>query len=162
MRCVPTAMKPMPPKRKPHTDQLPLAWQPQVGDRVTLGTEIIYTVTRASQNGSDVDLQTPGTNLYRYRVPIGDLKPVDAVRQPSSAPSERAKPSINMEEVRERIANAQQSSVDQFSGDIAILKKYLKSKGIEAAALEELDSLCEDMEKRWSAAVEVIKEMLEE
>ena len=152
----------MPPKRKPHTDQLPLTWQPQVGDRVTLGTETIYTVTRASQNGSDVDLQTPGTNLYRYRVPIGDLKPVDPVRQTSSAPSKPAKPSINIEEVRERMATAQQSSIDQFSGDIAILKKYLKSNGIEAAALVELDSLCEDMEKRWSAAVEVIKEMLEE
>ena len=96
----------MPPKRKPHTDQLPLTWQPQVGDRVTLGTETIYAVTRASQNGSDVDLQTPGTNLYRYRVPIGDLKPVDPVRQTSSAPSKPAKPSINMEEVRERIATA--------------------------------------------------------
>ena len=152
----------MPPKRKPHTDQLPLTWQPQVGDRVTLGTETIYTVTRASQDGSDVDLQTPGTNLYRYRVPIGDLKPVDPVRQTSSAPSKSAKPSINIEEVRERIATAQQSSIDQFSGDIAILKKYLKSKDINQDALDELDSLCEDMEKRWSAAAEVIKEMLEE
>ena len=151
----------MRPKRKSHTDQLPLAWQPQVGDRVTLGTETIYTVTRASQDGSDVDLQTPGANLFRYRVPIGDLKPVDPVRQTSSAPSKRAKPSINMEEVRERIATAQQSCVDQFTGDIAILKKYLKSKDIEAAALEELDSLCEDMEKRWNAAVETISDLLE-
>jgi Tfp pilus assembly protein PilO len=59
-------------------------------------------------------------------------------------------------------ATAQQSSVDQFSGDIAILKKYLKSKGIEAAVLEELDSLCEDMEKRWLAAFEPIESLLEE
>ena len=151
----------MPPKRKPTTDQLPLTWQPQVGDRVTLGTEIIYTVTRASQNGSDVDLQTPGTNLYRYRVPIGDLKPVDPVRQASPALSKQTKPSINIEEIRERIATAQQSSVDQFSGDIAILKKYLKSKGIDQDAVDELDSLCEDMEKRWNAAVETISDLLE-
>ena len=49
------------PKRKPHVDQLPLTWQPQVGDRVTLGSETIYTVTpELSQNGSDVDLQTLG------------------------------------------------------------------------------------------------------
>ena len=89
----------MRPKRKSHTDQLPLAWQPQVGDRVTLGTETIYTVTRASQDGSDVDLQTPGTNLYRYRVPIGDLKPVDPVRQAGPAPNKPAKPFINMEEL---------------------------------------------------------------
>jgi hypothetical protein len=64
--------------------------------------------------------------------------------------------------VRERIANAQQSSIDQFSGDIAILKKYLKRKGIDQVALEELDSLSEDMEKRWNAAVETISGMLGE
>jgi hypothetical protein len=154
-------MKPMPPKRKPNADQLRLAWQPQVGDRVTLGTEIIYTVTRVSQNGSDVDLQTPETNLYRYRVPVGDLNPVDPVRQTSSVPSKRTKPSINMEDVRERIATTQQSSVDQFSGDIAILKKYLKAKGLGDDVLDELDSLCEGMEKRWNSTVNAISDLLE-
>jgi hypothetical protein len=149
-------------KRKNNVDQLPLTWQPQVGDRVTLGTETIYTVTRASQNGSDVDLQTPGTNLYRYRVPIGDLKPVDTVREPSRPTSKPAQKSVDVEAVREHLANAQHSSVDQFSGDIAILKKYLKSKGIDAVALEELDNLCEDMEKRWNAAVETISGLLED
>ena len=151
----------MPPKRKIHTDQLPLAWQPQVGDRVTLGTETIYTVTRASQNGSDVDLQTPGTNLYRYRVPIEDLKPVDPVREPSRQTNKPAQKPVDVEAVREHLANAQHSSIDQFSGDIAILKKYLKSKGIDQDALDELDSLCEDMEKRWNAAVETISGLLD-
>ena len=152
----------MPTKHKPHTDQLPLTWQPQVGDRVTLGAETIYTVTRASQNGSDVDLQTPGTNLYRYRVPIGDLKPVDPVREPSRQTSKPAQKSVDIEAVREHLANAQHSSVDQFSGDIAILKKYLKGKGIDQDAVDELDSLCEDMEKRWNAAIETISGLLEE
>jgi hypothetical protein len=152
----------MPPKRKPHADQLPLAWQPQVGDRVSLGTETIYTVTRVSQNGSDVDLQTPGTNLYRYRVPVGGLKPVDPVREPISQVSKPAKKSVDLEAVREHLTNAQHSSIDQFSGDIAILKKYLKSEGIDQDALEELDRLCEDMEKRGNIAVEALNEMLEE
>jgi hypothetical protein len=152
----------MPLKRKIHTDQLPLTWQPQVGDRVTLGTEVIYTVTRASQNGSDVDIQTPGTNLYRYRVPIGDLKPVDSVGEPSRQTSKPAQKSFDVEAVREHLANAQHSGVDQFSGDIAILKKYLKSKGVDREVLEELDRLCEDMEKRWNAAVETISGLLEE
>jgi hypothetical protein len=155
-------MKPMPPKRKPHTDQLPLAWQPQVGDRVTLGTETIYTVTRASQNGSDVDLQTPGTNLYRYRIPIGDLKPVDPVREPSRQASKPTKESVDVKVVREHLANARHSSVDQFSGDIAILKKYLKSKGLPPEAAEELDRLCKDTEDNWQAAVAKIEELLEE
>src|ERR1700733_7795638 len=130
-------ISPMTAKRKPNADQLPLTWQPQVGDRVTLGAETIYTVTRASQNGSDVDLQTPGTNLYRYRVPIGDLKPVDPVREPSRQASKSAKTSVDVDAIREHLANAQHSSVDQFSGDIAILKKYLKGKGIDQDALEE-------------------------
>jgi hypothetical protein len=89
VQCVQIATEPMPPKRKSHTDQLPLAWQPQVGDRVTFGTETIYLVTRASQDGSDVDLQTPGTDLFLYMVPIGDLKPVDPVRQVSPALSKQ-------------------------------------------------------------------------
>ena len=152
----------MPPKRKPHTDQLPLTWQPQVGDRVTLGTETIYTVTRASQNGSDVDLQTPGTNLYRYRVPIGDLKPVDPVRERSRQASRPTRKPVDVEAVREHLANAQHSSIDQFSGDIAILKKYLTSKGVDRDALKELESLCEDVEKRWNTAVETISGLLED
>jgi hypothetical protein len=90
------------------------------------------------------------------------LTPRDPVWQHERTSSKPSKPQIDIEEVRERIATARQSSVDQFSGDFAVLKKYLKSKGIEAAALEELDSLCEDMEKRWSAAVEAIAVMLEE
>jgi hypothetical protein len=148
----------MPPKRKPHTDQLPLTWQPQVGDRVSMGTETVYSITRVNPDGRDVNLQLPGTNIERFRISVDDLKPTEPVRQASSKPTQ---PTINLEEVRERISTAQQSSVDQFSGDIAILKKYLKSKGIEAAALEELDSLCEDMEKRWNAAVETISGLLE-
>jgi hypothetical protein len=151
----------MAPKRKTNADQLPLTWQPQVGDRVTLGTETIYTVTRASQNGSDVDLQTPGTNLYRYRVPIGDLKPVDPVREPSRQTGKPAQKSVDVEAVREHLANAQHSSIDQLSGDIAVLKKYLKSKNVSTEAAEELDRLCKDTEESWRTAVAKIEELLE-
>jgi hypothetical protein len=93
---------------------------------------------------------------------IGDLKPVDPVRGPSRQASKPAKESVDVEVVREHLANAQHSSVDQFSGDIAILKKYLKSKGVHGGALDELDSLCEDMEKRWNAAVETISGLPED
>jgi hypothetical protein len=133
---------------------------PRVGERVTLGTsETVYTITRANPNSTDVDLQRPGTNIERFRVPIQNLTFVDA---PEASPSKPAKPAINLEEIRERIVTAQHSSVEQFSGDIAVLKKYLKSKGIDSDAAEELDSLCEDMEKRWAKAVEAISDLLEE
>lgn len=50
--------------------------------------------------------------------------------------------------------------MDQLSGDIAVLKKYLKSKGVRAA--EDLDQLCKDNEKSWQTAVAKIAKLLEE
>jgi hypothetical protein len=130
---------------------------PQVGDRVTLGiSDTIYIVTRASSDGKDVDLNLPGTNIERFRVPTLDLKFVDLAPR---TPSKPAKPFINVEEVRERLATLQHASMDQLSGDIAILKKYLKSKGIDAA--DELDRLCKDSEESWRATVAKIEELLE-
>jgi len=132
---------------------------PTLGERVSIGSSgTVFSITRVSEK--DVDLQLPGTNIERFRVPVDDLRYLDAPKEPSRS-SKPAKPSINLEEVRERIATAQQSSIDQFSGDIAILKKYLKSKGIEQDALDELDQLCNDTEKRWRAAVETIEGLLE-
>ena len=129
---------------------------PQVGDRVTLGTsDTVYIVTRASSNGKDVDLNLTGTNIERFRVPVDDLKFVDLAPRPPAKP---AKPTINVEEVRERLATAQHASMDQLGGDIAILKKYLKSKGIDAA--EELDRLCRQTESRWADAIEAISKPL--
>jgi hypothetical protein len=132
---------------------------PSLGERVSIGSSgTVFTITRVSDK--DVDLQLPGTNIERFRVPVDDLRYLDAPKEPSGA-SKPAKPAINLEEVRERIATAQQGSIDQFSGDIAILKKYLKSKGIDQDALDELDDLCKDTEKRWHAAVETIEGLLE-
>jgi hypothetical protein len=119
----------------------------------------IYVVTRASTDGKDVDLNLEGTSMERFRVPVGDLKFVDLAPRPPAKP---AKPSINVEEVRERLTTAQHSSMDQLSGDIAVLKKYLKSKGVHAKAAEELDRLCKDTEERWRTAVAKIDELLKE
>lgn len=117
----------------------------------------IYVVTRA--NDKDVDLNLEGTNMERFRVPVSDLKFVDLAPRPPAKP---AKPSINVEEVRERLATAQHASMGQLSGDIAVLKKYLKSKGVPSEASEELDRLCKDTEESWHAAVTKIREVLEE
>lgn len=152
----------MPPKRKAHTDQLALARRPEVGDRVTMGTEVVYSITRVSMDGGDVDLEMPGTNVQRFRVSVDVLKLIDPVHEPGRTISKHSKAEVNLEEIRERIATAQHSSINQFSGDMAILKKYLKSKRIEGAALKELDILCEDLEERWKAAAETISKVLEE
>lgn len=133
---------------------------PRSGDRVTLGTsDSVYIVTRASADGKDVDLNLPGTNLERFRVTVEDLKFVDlAPRQPAKP----AKPSINIEEVRERLTTAQHTSMDQLSGDIALLKKYLKSKGVPADAANELDRVCKTTDEKWAGAIEAISKLLEE
>jgi hypothetical protein len=150
----------MPAKRalkvKPTAEPTPT---PQVGDRVTIGnSDTVFIITRASPNGKDVDLNLPGTNMERFRVPTEDLKFVDLAPRPPTKP---AKPAINVEEVRERIATAQHASMDQLSGDIAILKKYLKSKGVPAEAAEGLDRLCKATEERWESVVKAINEVLE-
>jgi hypothetical protein len=133
---------------------------PTLGERVSIGSSrTVFSITRVSEK--DVDLQLPGTNIERFRVPVDDLRYVDALKE-ASRPSKPAKPAINLEEVRARITNAQQSSIDQFSGDIAILKMYLKSKGINQDALDELDNLCNDTEKRWHAAADTIEGLLED
>ena len=127
---------------------------------VTLGSsDTVFIVTRASSDGKDVDLNFPGTNIERFRVPTEDLKFVDLAPRATSKP---AKPSVNVEEVRERLATVQQSSIDQLSGDIAILKKYLKSMGVSADAADELDRLCKATEKSWAAASEAILNLLED
>ena len=132
--------------------------EPRIGDRVSISSfDTVYIITRASID--NVDLNLPGANIERFRVPTQDLRFVDLAPRPPAKP---AKPTINLEEVRERLATAQHASMDQLSGDIAILKKYLKSKGIDSGVLEDLDRLCKDTEESWRTAVAKITEMLEE
>ena len=130
---------------------------PYLGEKVTVGTgSSVWTVNKVSSDGSEVSLHIEGTNLERFRVPAADLNFVDAPRP--SAPPKPVKPAIPVEEIRERLANAQHASMDQLSGDIAILKKYLKSEGIDAA--DELDGLCKATEQGWEDAVEAISKLL--
>jgi len=128
---------------------------PLVGDKVTFPqSDTIYTISRVSPNGRQVDLRLEGTNIERFRVSISDLDFVE--RRAPRQPPKPAKPTIDVKAVREHLTTAQHSSMDQLSGDIAILKKYLRSKGIRSSAIDELDDLCEATEKRWAAVVEEI------
>jgi hypothetical protein len=140
-----------PQKPAPEDDQP----QVSVGDKVTFPqSDTIYTITRVSPSGKQVDLTLPGTNIERFRVNIDDLDFL--TRSTPRRPPKPVKPAIDIEAVREHLDTAQHSSMDQLSGDIATLKKYLRSKGVRASAIDELDSLCEATEKRWAAVVEEI------
>jgi hypothetical protein len=72
---------------------------PQVGDKVTVGTDSIYAIAKVHYGGGEVDLQFPGTNLMRFRVPV-DNSPTSSASlqqrpptllQPLSLPSTQAK-----------------------------------------------------------------------
>ncbi|RZU39311.1 hypothetical protein [Edaphobacter modestus] len=133
---------------------------PVVGDIVTVGTgKSELRITKVYDNGQAVDLELPGTNLERFRVRVEDLNFVE--RQPRK-PKEPEKPKIDVEEVREHIAAVHHSIIDHINGEIAILKKYLKSKGVSAAAANALDEFSKATESGWKEATATINETLAE
>jgi len=100
---------------------------PVVGDRVMVGTsDTVWTVLSISHSGKEVNLHIPNTTLQRFRVMISDLRFLDSPSAPK--PKEPPKPEIDKEDVREHLVSTQHSSMHNFEGDIALLKKYLKSK----------------------------------
>ncbi len=82
-------------------------------------------------------------------------------RQPRK-PKEPERPKIDVEEVREHIDAVHHSIIEHLNGEIAILKKYLKSKGVLLSAAGSLDEFRETTEAEWKNAVEVIDKALEE
>jgi hypothetical protein len=131
---------------------------PQVGDTVCIGSgEAEYRVSYVSPAGRDVNLDIPGTNLERFRVPIEDLTVTDQVPLKPKVP---AKPEIDKEDVHEHLVSAQHRSMHHFEGDIAVLKRYFKSKGVPSDSVNELDDLRMDIEDRWSGAIESIMDRL--
>ena len=132
---------------------------PVVGDIVTVGTgKSQLRITKVYDNGQAVDLDLPGTNLERFRVPVEDLNFVE--RQPRK-PKEPEKPKIDAAEVREHIAAVHHSIIEHINGEIAILKKYLKSKGVSPSTSGSLDEFCKTTEAGWKDAVEAIEKALE-
>lgn len=130
-----------------------------VGERVTVGTlKTIWTILSVSHSGKEVNLHVPGTNLERYRVAVADLNYTDSPRP--QKPKEPEKPKIDTEAVREHLTAAHHAIIDHLNGEIAILKKWLRSKGFSAD--EVLDHASESIEASWNEAVEVIEEKLEE
>jgi hypothetical protein len=145
-------------KSKNSEAQLP----PSIGDKVTIGnSDSVYTIITISPNGSTVGLQLEGTNLERFRVPVEDLKFVDRRAQPPRPPAP-VKPRLPVEEIREHLASVQISALDHLAGEIAILKKYLKSKGAPEQAIGQLDDLVDSEEKRWKLTVGAIESLLVE
>jgi len=133
---------------------------PEVGDRVTITGSKIGTVFLVTQVGNGTaTLNIPGTNFNRYNVPFSDLEFVEKV--PRSTPRPVA-PAFNAEEIRERIDNIRHKAVDELSGELAILKKYLQSKQVPAKASEHIDAFCDQQERAWQSLIEKISKLLDQ
>lgn len=131
---------------------------PQTGDQVTVGDrETVWTVSSVSYSGREVNLSIPGTNLERFRISVDDLNFVDrAPRKPKEPP----KPKMDVNAIRERIEEAEHSLIEHLQGEIAALKKFLRSKNFPDT--EVLDEFTKSTETSWKEAVEAIEEKFEE
>jgi hypothetical protein len=134
---------------------------PSLGDQVTIGKgDSIWSVSRVSTDGREVNLEIPGTNLERFRVNVDDLNFVE--RTTRHKPKEPEKLKINAAEVRKRFTSARQKSTDELAHQIELLKKFLKNKGVQSTVSDELDELRMDIEDKWSVALESLNSVLGE
>jgi hypothetical protein len=136
---------------------------PQVGDKVTVGTDSIYEIAKVHHGGEEVDLQFPGTNLMRFRVPVAKLTYVERkTPAKTSNPFTSPEPAYDAGEVLERIRAVEQENVQRLEDDIAILTKYLKTQDAPKPVIEALEGLSSQQKKSWKTAIEKVEELLEE
>jgi hypothetical protein len=64
--------------------------------------------------------------------------------------------------VRERVRTVQEKSLQRLDDDIAILTKYLKTKGVPKAAINALETLKRKQRESWEQVVDRISELLNE
>ena len=143
---------------KPKSEKQDSPVTPELGDMVRIGDkETEYRVIYVSPNGREVNLEFPGTNLTRNRVQVSDLTfSGQAPRRPKEPP----KPRIDVEAVREDIEQTRQTILDHLQGEVARLKKSLKTKGVPVDNV--LNEFAEATETHWNEVVEAIEEKLEE
>jgi hypothetical protein len=132
---------------------------PLPGDRVTVSNgSTVWTILSVSHSGNEVGLHVPNTKLERFRVPVSDLSFVDSPRP--AKPKEPEKPKIDTEEVREHLASVHHSMIEHMQGEVAVLKKWLRSKGVSAS--QPLDEFADAAETSWKEAVDAIIGLLDD
>jgi hypothetical protein len=137
---------------------------PQVGDKVKPGSsEMVYEIDHVSQDGSEVNLYVPGTNLQRFRVRTDALTFVERkTPAKTSNPFTQPEPTFDAGKVIERISAVQRENVQRLDDDIEILTRYLKAEGVPEAAISALEGMSHEHQESWKKAVEHIEELLEE
>lgn len=126
---------------------------PQVGDKVIPErSEATYVITGIRSGGEYVDLELPGTNLNRFHVDVSTLKFVGRV------PRKPVKSGPDPDDLMERIASVQRENLQRLADDIAILTKYLKTKGAPKSAIEALEAPRVEQKESWKTALEQIED----
>lgn len=148
---------------KPRKTAAPEASAPlQVGDKVyPPRSELVYEISRVRDDGQEVDLHVPGTNLERFRVRTDALTFVE--RKPpvkTSNPFTTPETVFDGGELLEKIETVQRDSLKQSGDDIDILKTYLKTQRAPKAAIEALEDFTVDHHKAWKIAIGKIKKVL--
>src|SRR5258708_26153932 len=96
---------------------------PHVGDKVKpYSSEMVYEISKVHYGGDEVDLNVPGTNLQRFRVPVENITFIE--RKPparTSNPFTTTEPTSDAGEVLERIPTVHQENLQRLEDDIAIL-----------------------------------------
>lgn len=135
---------------------------PRIGDKVTIPrASSVLEVEHVSNDGTEVTLRRPGTNLQWFRIHADTLTYID--RKPpakTSNPFTTPEPTLDAEAVVERIDIVRRESLKRIDDDIDILKAYLKTEAAPKAAIEVLEDLTIDQHKSWKAAIEKVKKAL--
>jgi hypothetical protein len=132
---------------------------PQVGDKVIPArSDLIWTVTHVSADGSKVNLNLPG--IYLFRVRSDTLKFVDRTPRTSN-PAAKDEHKLNATDILQRIGTLQRDNLQRLDDDIAILTKYMKTEGAPKAAIDALNTWSNEVHANWQAAAERIDKLLD-
>jgi hypothetical protein len=124
---------------------------------------MVYEISRVSDDGAEVNLHVPGTNLKGFRVRTETLNFIE--RKPparTTNPFTDPEPTFDAGEVLERIRTVQQENVKRLKDDIAILTKYLQTQDAPKAVLDALEGLRSEQRESWRTAIEKVEDLLEE
>ena len=96
-----------------------------------------------------------GKGSQIFHVDVSTLKFVDRV------PRKPVKAEPDTSDLMERIATVQRENLQRLDDDIAILTKYLKTRGAPKAAIDALQTLRDEQRESWKKAIEQIADLME-
>jgi hypothetical protein len=143
------------PRKKASPPQPPQPRIPVIGERVRRpGSDTEFEITFVSVDYRQVHIGIPLTKFEYRNVEASTLTYLE---QWAARP---AKPYVDVELVMEHVASVQSTALRNLAGELATLKKFLKSMRVPAEAVEELDTIREQQEEAWDSTIAKIRNML--